>query len=226
MNLLIQLSCIITALSCFYLLAIALKDSRSGIDYPTISAKILRMGLAGVMVSATGFLIVPDLLNLNLSVLIISVGSCVLVMSITYRRNYLPMEIDFIDHESYINFPKDRYAQIKPGVFCRNYDFDGLVVAPFESELINIAKDYDPKRWTCVFFDIGRGLSEVDADGNPDFPNHRHRNQEKTHLSKGRAEIINGWPDLTSELPFTVPPKRTHYFKRKGHCLGASFVEK
>lgn len=226
MNAILQFSCALIFIFCFYLLAVGLKDSRVKIDHPSASGRFLRLALCGVLVSMAGYLVVPDMKEVNLSILITSVLLGVSFMAVSYRRNYLPMEIEFVDYTEFVNFPKDKYAEVAPGVFCRNYDFDGKVITGAEVELVKIASNYDPNRWACVFFDIGRDLPEIDADGKPDFPKHKHKKREKTHLIKGRAEIIVGAPDLTPDLPFTVPPRTTHYFKRKGHCMGASFVEK
>ena len=214
----------VTAAVCFYLLAVAAKDMRVREEHPRLSGRLVKIAICGILISQVGMVVLPEETEIHLSVFSISAMLALVSMAASYRKTYLPMSVEFVSGAEIVRFPSDKYAEVAPGVFCRHYKFDGVVLAGWEKKLIEIAKDYNPKDWDCIFFDIGR--NKLPGDKTPDFKQHKHKRREITHLTKGRAVIIVGAPDLTPDLPFTVPPRTTHYFNSKMHCLGASFVER
>lgn len=212
-----QITAFVSLVAGIYLLSVSLKDLKFALDHPSLSGRLAKFVLVGIISSQLWYLLIPSesesywtLFNLSITLGLIS-------LALSYQRKYTKLKIEFLDYSSFIHIPTDRYSEEIDGVALRSYLPAGTILLPYETDLLAMVQDFDLRRFVVVFFRV-RGGSK--------FPDHFHPTPEFTFLLSGKAQMVKNYPALTPNRSLYIPPNTEHFFDAIEDCIGVSLIEK
>lgn len=212
-----QLVAVLIIAACFYLLAVSLKDARLKMEHPVLNSRVIKLALVGIFTSQLWYLLFPNNHDAYWILFDSSVMLALVKMAASYRKKYVRIGIDFVDHRAYLDIPNDRYVEYGKGVYLRVYKEGQDPIVPNENELIEIVNNFDHSRFLPIFFRADKGAY---------FPPHAHPGEEWAHLTVGSAQMMVGKPVVSPDSPILIPPKVRHHLLALEYCEGVVLIQK